>query len=189
MATLAELAVSLGVVATASATAIPQVQAGLDDARAAGAARYLSSRLADARMDAIQRTRHVAIRFGDADSQYTFGVYEDGNGNGVLSVDISRGIDRLIRGPERISDQFRNVQFATLPNLPPIEPGDAPPGPDPIRFGASHSVSFNALGAATSGTIYLLGRGPSQYAVRVFGTTGKIRAYRFDGRSAKWLPL
>ncbi len=189
MATLGDLAVSIGLVATATATAFPRLQAGLDDARAAGAARYLSSRLAEVRIAAIQRTTHIAMRFGDADSQYEFGVYEDRNGNGVLSADIERGADRLIRGPERLSDQFRNVRFGTRPGLPPIEPGDAPPGPDPIRLGAGNSVSFNPLGATTSGTIYLLGPGESQYAVRVFGSTGRIRAYRFDSRAAKWMPL
>ena len=189
MATLGELAVTLGLIATATATAFPQVQAGLDDARVAGAARYLSSRLAETRMAAIQRSRHVAVRFASADAQYAFTTYEDGNGNGVLSADIQRGIDRRVRGPERLSDNFRNVAFGVEPGLPPIEPGEAAPGADPIRLGAGNSVSFNALGGATSGTLYLAGRNHTHYAVRVFGATGKIRIYRFNSRSSTWTPL
>lgn len=189
MATLGELAVTVGLIATATATTIPEMQAGLDEFRVAGAARYLSSRLAETRMDAIQRSRHVALRFAAADAQYAFTVYEDGNGNGVLGADIQRGVDRAIRRTERLSDNFRNVQFGTRPALPPIEPGDAAPGADPIRLGPGNSVSFNPLGGATSGTIYLAGRGAAQYAVRVFGATGKIRVYRFNWRSSKWIPL
>ncbi|HET9832688.1 MAG TPA: GspH/FimT family pseudopilin [Vicinamibacterales bacterium] len=189
MATLGELAVTVALITTATATAFPQVQAGLDDARVAGAARYLSSRLAETRMAAIQRSRHVAMRFANADAQYAFATYEDGNGNGVLGADIQRGIDRRIREPERLSDHFRNVAFGTDPKLTPIEQGDVAPGADPIRLGTGNSVSFNALGGATSGTLYLAGRNHTHYAVRVFGATGKIRVYRFNWRTATWTPL
>jgi hypothetical protein len=189
MATLGELVVTTGVVATAMATAVPALHAGLDDARVAGAARYLSSKCAESRMEAIKRSRRVAIRFADASAQYAFTVYEDGNGNGVLTSDIRRGVDRQIRAPERLSDSFRNVEFGALPGLPPIEPGDSPPGIDPIRFGAARSISFNPLGQATSGTLYLTGRNHTQYAVRVFGATGKIRVYRYNWRASTWAPL
>lgn len=189
MATLGELAVTIGLVVTATATTLPAIDAGVDDARVAGAARYLSSRLVEARMDAVQRSHHVAMRFADAAAQYAFAIYEDGNGNGVRRQDIERGIDRAIRGPERLSDNFRNVEFGTHPLLPPIEAGDAPPGADPIRLGTGNSVSFNPLGMATSGTVYLTGRSHAQYAVRVFGITGKIRVYRYDWRAGKWTAL
>jgi hypothetical protein len=189
MATLGELVVTMGVSAAAMATTVPAVHAGLDEARVAGAARYLSSRLAESRMEAIKRSRRVAVRFADASAQFAFTVYEDGNGNGVLMSDIRRGVDRPLRGPERLSDNFRNVEFAVLTSLPPIEPGDSPPGTDPIRLGAGNSVSFNALGQATSGTIYLAGRNHTQYAVRIFGASGKIRVYRFNWRASTWAPL
>jgi len=189
MATLGELAVVLGLVATVTATALPELQAGLDDARVAGAARYLSSRLAESRMDAIQRSREVALRFSLANGKYRYTVYVDGNGNGVLTRDIQRGIDRLLRGPEALSDNFRNVEFGTQPGLPPIDSGGAAPAGDPIKLGAGNSVSFSPLGTATSGTIYLTGPSRAQYAVRVFGVTGKIRVYRYDKGSGKWMPM
>ena len=189
MTTLGEIVVVLGLFATATATALPELQAGLDDARVAGAARYLSSRLAESRMDAIQRSREVAVRFTLTAGQYAYTVYVDGNGNGVLSRDIQRGIDRPLLGPERLSDNFRNVEFGAQPGLPAIEPGGVAPGTDPIRLGTGNSVSFNTLGGATSGTIYLTGRSRAQYAVRIVGVTGKIRTYRYDRRAAKWIPL
>ena len=187
--TMGELVVVLGLVATATATTLPELQAGLDDARVAGAARYLSSRLAEARMDAIQQSRAVAVRFALVNGQYSYTVYVDGNGNGVISRDIQRGVDRPILGPERLSDSFRNVEFGTQPGLPPIDSGSSAPGSDPIRLGTGNSVSFNSMGSATSGTIYLTGHSRVQYAVRVFGVTGKIRVYRYNRQTAKWLPL
>ncbi len=189
MATLGELAVTLGLIGTAAATTFPELRAGLDDARVAGAARYMSSRLAETRMDAVQRSRHVAMRFGDANAQYAFAIYEDGNGNGVLAADIQRGADPAIREPERLSDRFPGVAFGTQPGLPPIEPGEIAPGADPIRFGAGRSVSFNPIGGSTSGTVYLTGRNRTQYAIRVFGVTGRIRVYRYDWHTAKWVPV
>jgi hypothetical protein len=163
--------------------------AGLDDARVAGAARYMSSRLADARMDAIVRAKEVAVRFTAANGGYTYSVYLDGNDNGVLTRDIQRGVDRVLRGPEALADNFRDVVFGTQPGLPPIDAGDTAPGNDPIRLGAGNSVSFSTLGSATPGTIYITGPSRAQFAVRVFGATGKIRAYRFNRRTGKWLPM
>ena len=186
---MGELAVVMGLLATATATAIPELLAGLDEARVAGAARYMSSRLAESRLDAIQQSRHVAFRVAQTNTGYTFTVYADGNSNGVLTRDIQSGVDRPTLGPGRLSDNFRNVEFGTLPGLPAIESGDIAPGSDPIKLGAGNSVSFSALGAATSGTLYLTGRSRTQYAIRVFGVTGKIRVYRFSWRTAKWTAL
>ena len=186
---LAELAVTLGVVATVAASAVPAVEAGLDEARTAGAARYLSARLADTRMEAIQRSTEVAMRFDSTGHGYTYAVYADGNHNGVLARDVQDDIDRRIRGEESLSNHFRNVEFGMLPGLPAIDAGGTPPGNDPIRCGASNSLSFGPLGTSSSGTVYLLGRSRSQYAVRVFGGSAKIRVYRFDWRSNRWSPL
>jgi type II secretory pathway pseudopilin PulG len=189
MATLGELAVVLGVLGTVTASAIPRLLTGLDDARAAGAARYMSSRLAQARMEAVARSREVAIRFTRFNGVYSFTVYEDGNDNGVLTRDVQRGIDRAIVGSETLPDNFRNVDFGVQPGLPAIEPGGAPPAGDPITLGAGNSVSFSRLGSATPGTIYLAGVSGAQYALRIVGVTGKIRLYRFNRSTWKWVPI
>jgi hypothetical protein len=186
---LTELAVTVGVVATVAAIAVPAVDAGLDEARTAGAARYLSARLVDARMEAIQRSTEVAMRFTSTGRGYIFAVYADSNHNGVLARDVQDSIDRPIRGEERLSDNFRNVEFGTLPGLPAIDAGGTPPGNDPVRCGTGNSLSFGPLGTSSSGTVYVLGRSRSQYAIRVFGGSAKIRVYRFDWRSGRWNPL
>jgi len=186
---LTELAVTVSVVATVAAIAVPAVEAGLDEARTSGAARYLAARLADTRMEAIQRSTEVAMRFASSSHGYTYAVYADGNHNGVLARDVQDNIDRRIRAEESLGSNFRNVEFGTLPGLPAIDAGGPPPGNDPIRCGTSNSLSFGPIGTSSSGTVYLLGRSRSQYAVRVFGGSAKIRVYRFDWRSARWSPL
>jgi Tfp pilus assembly protein FimT len=89
---IAELAVTVGVVATVAAIAVPAVEAGLDEARTAGAARYLSARLADARMEAIQRSTEVAMRFNITGRGYTYAVY--GRQSDGCWRATSRGLDR-----------------------------------------------------------------------------------------------
>jgi hypothetical protein len=140
-------------------------------------------------MEAIQRSTEVAMRFTVDSRGYTYAVYADGNHNGVLARDVQDDVDRPIRSEERLSNHFRNVEFGTLPGLPAIDQGSAPPGNDPIRCGTSNSLSFGPLGTSSSGTVYLLGRSRSQYAIRVFGGSAKIRVYRFDWRSNRWSPL
>ena len=186
---LIELAVTVGFVAAVAAIAVPAVEAGLDEARTASAARYLSARFADTRLEAIQRSTEVAMRFSRAGSGYTYAVYADSNHNGVLARDVQDHVDRQIRAEESLSHHFRNVDFGTLPGLPAIDAGGAPPGNDPVRCGSSNSLSFGPLGTSSSGTVYVLGRSRSQYAVRVFGGSAKIRVYRFDWRSHRWSPL
>ena len=143
----------------------------------------------DGHMEAIQRSTEVAMRFASISRGYTYAVYADGNHNGVLARDVQDVVDLPIRGEERLSNHFRNVEFGTLPGLPAIDAGGTAPGTDPIRCGTSNSLSFGPLGTSSSGTVYLLGRSRSQYAVRVFGGSGKIRVYRFDWRSNRWSPL
>jgi hypothetical protein len=174
---------------TVSAVAIPQLLTGLDESRTAGAAHYLSTRFQRARMEAVVRSAAVAVLFAQDSAGYSYATYVDGNGNGVLARDIQRGVDRRIGAVERLSEQFTGVDFGAIPGLPPIDPGTAPPGADPIRFGAGNSASFAAAGTSSSGTVYIRGRGGSQYAVRLFGDTGKTRRLKFDRGARQWKPL
>ena len=58
-----ELAVAVGLIATATATALPRMLAGFDESRVAGAARYLSARFYDTRIEAVTRSEPWAERF------------------------------------------------------------------------------------------------------------------------------
>lgn len=131
----------------------------------------------------------MAVVFTQEADGYSYAVYVDGNGNGVLTRDIQRGVDRKIGAVERLREQFPGVDFGALPGLPPIDPGGAAPGSDPVRLGAGNLASFGPAGSSTSGTLYVRGRGGAQYAVRVFGDTGRTRRLKFDRSTRQWKPL
>jgi hypothetical protein len=90
---------------------------------------------------------------------------------------------------ESLRAQFTGVDFGAVPGLPPVDPSGTAPGTDPIRLGASSLASFTAFGTSSSGTVYIRGRGDSQYAVRIFGDTGKTRMLKFDRHAGRWKQL
>ena len=186
---LIELAAAIGISAAIAAAAVPQVLVTVDDSRALGAARYVAARLYDTRMEALTRSTHVAMRFAFNGSAYEYTVYQDGNGNGVLARDIRSGADTAIRTVERLPDRFGGVDFGALPGLPPVDPSSASPGSDPIRLGSSDMVSFTAAGACTTGTLYIRGKGTAQYAVVIYGDTGRIRVMKYEAPGGRWRPL
>lgn len=186
---LLELMFALGLSATISAAAAPQLLSSVDDVRAAGAVRFLSARLQQVRMEAIARSADVALQFSQAAGGYTYAVYIDGNGDGVRTTDIQRGVDLQIMAADRLSDHFAGVDFGVLPALPPVDRGGSPPGADPIKLGSSNILTFTPLGTATPGSLYVRGRRDLQYVIRIFGETGKTRTLKFDVQRKLWTPL
>ena len=173
---------------TLSGIAVPQALAALDDFRAFGATHYISGRMYRARMEAVMRTTSVAIQFSRTAAGYSYAVFQDGNGNGVLTSEIKSGVDRRLGAAESLRDNFKGIDFGAVPGLPAIDPGGTPPGNDPIRLGTSSILTFTARGSSSTGTVYIRG-GDAQYAVRVFGDTGKSRMLKFNHRTGRWRPL
>jgi hypothetical protein len=106
----------------------------------------------------------------------------------VLSRDISDGVDRQVGPVESLNDQFPGVNFGARPGLPSVDPGSVPPGSDPIRFGSSDMAVFTASGTATPGSVYIRGRRDTQYVIRVFGDTGKVRILKYHPIPRSWVP-
>lgn len=184
-----ELLFVVALTATLCGVAVPSVVSLADSLRATGAARYLSARLQRARMEAIARSTAVAVRFSEVPGGYAFAVYVDGNGNGVLSADIDRGIDWRLGSVQRLPDNFTGVEIGTLPGLPPVDPGGVPPGVDPIRLGVSNAATFTAIGTSSTGSVYIRGRSRRQLVVRIYGDTGKTRVLEFHEATRQWKPL
>lgn len=182
---LVELMFVAGVMALLSAVAVPVFTRGLDHYRTRGAARYLAGRLQRARAEAVARGANVALCFSRAGARITFGVFVDGNRNGVLTADIAAGIDRPIAATADLAD-FTGVQFGLVTGV--VAPDGTPLAGDPIRFGLPRMASFTPVGTASAGSVYLRGRDGAQYAVRVYGDTGKTTVWRFEPRGG-WVPL
>jgi len=184
---LVEVIVVLAVIGTVLLAGVPAVTAGLDGAKARGAAFYVSSRFALARTLAVQRHANVALRFEPEGRGIRVRTILDTNGNGVRSAEISAGVDVPILPDERLDHLFGGVRYgfvegATLIDGTPVSPDD-----DPVRFGRSDMLVFTPAGTATPGTVYLRGRDRSQFAVVVLGATGRTRITRFDLPRLAWV--
>ena len=186
---LLELLFVLSAMATLGGVAVPPLLTALDEYRTAGAARYVSARIQRTRMEAVNRSASVALQFVESGTGHSYGMYVDGNGDGVRTGDIASAVDLRIGAVERLQDNFPGVAFGVLPGLPPVEPGSPAPGFDPIKLGAGNLLSYSATGTSSSGSVYIRGRGQSQYVIRILGDTGRTRMLRFDPRGRQWKPL
>jgi type II secretory pathway pseudopilin PulG len=184
-----EITFVAGVVATAAAAATPRLLTAVDDFNTLGAARYISSTLQQARMEAVLRHNDVGVRFTASQSTYTYAAYADGNANGIRSRDISSGVDREVRRPERLMERFPSVDFGTLPGLPAVDSSSSVPGSDPIKLGSADMATFSNAGTSSSGSLYIRGRRNIQYVIRLYGETGRTRILRFDPGSRQWRGL
>ena len=184
---LLESIVAVGLLAVTAAIALPSILGGLDDARAMAAARYLAGLARLARVQAATRSTHVGLRFEREGAAYRYAVYVDGNGNGLRSRDVRRGIDEPITPVERIGDRFPGVALGVAEGVTRISDGRAMMGgADPVRLGSADTLTFSPIGTATSGTIFLRSRKGRQYAVRVLGATGRTRVLEFRHESGSW---
>jgi type II secretory pathway pseudopilin PulG len=185
---LVEVLFALTLLATLGGLAVPQLLATIDHVRAAGAVRYLTTRLHQVRTEAVVRSKDVALQVTQTSEGYSFAAYLDGNGDGIRTHDIQNGTDPRITRPERLPDHFSGVDFGVLPELPSPDGSSAAPGSNPIKLGSSNILTFTPLGTSSSGSLYVRSKGNSQYVIRILGETGKTRVLRFDSRCRQWTP-
>jgi hypothetical protein len=162
--------------AVVAGVSIPQVTVGMDRARAGAAARYLAARMTMARTEAVSRAAAVALRFREDSRGMVVASFVDGNGNGVRTSDIDAAVDLPLEPPVRLEDRFPGVTIGT-----PAGSVDAP-----VLLGGTELLSFMPGGTASSGTVHVLGRDGSRFAVRVLGVTGRVRVLRLDP-SGSWV--
>jgi hypothetical protein len=180
---LIEVLFGTALAATLVGIAVPATSGALDSIRTAGAARYIASRIATARINAVATSASAAVRFEPDGEDYAFTSYADGNGNGVRSADIRTGVDRATSRAERLRDHYAGVRFGLRPGIPDLD--GARGNADGVRIGASRILSLASNGSATSGTLYVQGR-RTQFAVRVLGATGRVRVFEYDEGAGSW---
>ena len=183
---MVELLFTIAITGTVTAIAVPQAVRALDGYRTGAAAHYLAELLGNVRSEAVRRSAFVGVRFDASTPDYRITTIVDGNGNGLRNADITKGIDRAVTAAETLAQHFDGVSFGILEGVPDADGHPVATG-DGVRVGASRIVSMNPDGTSSSGTLYVHGRGRSQYAVRVFGATGRIRTLRYDFSQLKWM--
>jgi type II secretory pathway pseudopilin PulG len=183
-----ELLVALAMLVAATAVAAPgamRLRAALSVRSAAAQA---SVAFLQARAYAIARGRSVGIKFRKNGDRHEWALYVDGNGNGIRTVDIQRGVDR----PLGIAFPWdrNDVMPGILKGSRVPDPGD--PGraldhlDDPIRFNSSDICSFSPLGESTPGSVYLWDGHDRMAVVRVFGRTAKVRTLYYRRGDRVW---
>jgi prepilin-type N-terminal cleavage/methylation domain-containing protein len=183
---LLELLFAMSVAGTLTVIALPQAMGAIDEYRARSAARYLVQQLALARAQAIERAIYIGLKFEPTAADYSFTFVADGNGNGIRTSELQRGIDQALAPADELSVHFAGVSFGLLPGFPDAD-GHPGTGTDGVRIGTSHLLSMNPNGSSSSGTLYLRGRDRQQYAVRVLGATGRIRVMRYEESANRWI--
>lgn len=189
--TLAELLLALALTAVIAAATAPAMLNSFHRLRVEMAARETARILQAARSYAVRHNARVGVKFypGTDGGETTWTLYLDGDGDGVRTRDLERGIDPPVPAPgsgERRPARFAGGVTFGFPGGPlPRDPSGRrlTRRSDPIRFNRSDIASFGPLGTATPGTLYL-SDGLRLAAVRVTGTTGRVRvlAYRRDSR-------
>ena len=167
----------VAIAAVLAGAAVPMVLGSLDRSRGLIAAKYLGSRFALARTMAVTRRVSVGLRFVETPRGISFQVYQDGNRNGILSVDIDRQIDRPIEPATQLFDLFPGVHIGLIAEMAAM---------DAVQLGRTNILSFSPRGTATSGTIHVRGRDGTQWAVRVLGATGRTRVLKYVPRTGEW---
>lgn len=130
-----------------------------------------------ARTEAVARSATVGLRFHTDASGIRVASFVDGNRNGVLAIDIASGTDWPLSVPTSLEEMFPGVIIGA-----PANSTDAP-----VALGGTEILSFAPGGTSTSGTIHILGRDGSRFAVRLLGATGRVRILRFDPMSGEWV--
>ena len=188
---LYELLIVLAVLTITATISIPRLMDWTRGLRVELAANELVGVLRRSRSYAVRHGTKVGVKFWPAaGKRVAFGLYRDGDGDGVRSRDIDSGVDPPVGLVQQLAHMGAHVRFGFPPGPAPRDPGD--PGrrmdrlDDPIRFNRSDIASFNHLGGSTPGSLYLTDGRSYLSVVRLFGRTGKVRVLRYDSISETW---
>lgn len=143
---------------------------------------FFFSKMKSIRYEAITKHKSVGIVFYKVDKGWYYIVVRDGNGNGILTKDISDGIDVITEGP----NTCKQAGFAEVGVLNEYIP-EIPPGEDyidkehPVQFGKSGIFACSSVGTCTSGTIYFMSSAVERMqAVRVYAPTSRISLWEYS---------
>jgi type II secretory pathway pseudopilin PulG len=184
-----ELLLTLAILGALAAAAAPGMASLESSVSIRSAAAEVGAAILRARATAVSRNANVGLKYRRNGDRYEWTIYADGNGNGVRTADITRGIDRPLAS---FGWSRNDVHPGILTGARVPDPGD--PGSyldrvdDPIRFNASDICSFSAVGESTPGSIYLWDGRDRMAVVRVYGRSGKLRTLYYRRGERTWKP-
>ncbi len=189
--TLIELLVVLSLIVLLGALSANPLDRAIGALRLRQAASELVGALRLAQSFAIRHSSNVAVLFSaEQGGGVAFSLFRDGNGNGVRNADIRAGVDPRVTPPRRLGGLGFGLRFGFPPGLSPTDPGDPSHRldrlDDPIRFNDSDLASFDPLGGATPGSLYLTDGRRGLAAIRVLGRSGRVRVLTYEASTGAW---
>jgi prepilin-type N-terminal cleavage/methylation domain-containing protein len=188
--TLLELLVVLAIGALLLTVALPAAAYVRNAGRAAAGARYLATEFQAERWRSVSLRKSGGFFFERTAGGWSWHRVEDGNGNGLRTNEVRKGVDPVLSGPHRLEDRIQGVgpgfpPGGPFPKIPP-ETGPIADTSDPVQFGPSDLVSFSPIGSSSSGTLYLTDGRDALYGIVLYGPSVRIRVWRYDARSGRW---
>jgi len=184
---LIEILIVVAIVGLTAGIATPHAQSLRRRAAVRATVVEIRAMFRAARMRAITRNAYTGVKFTQGSRDWEFAIYDDGNRNGIHSNEIALGIDRKVTASRAVS-QSPELARVELRASVAVDPDGAKikPGASPVQFGSGSICSFSPIGQSTSGTIYITDSGGQAWAVRVFGSTARVRLLRYDDVRKKW---
>lgn len=189
--TLIEVLMVVAVLAMLALLTWPHLVSATGTFRVELAAQEAAMVLQRARIQAIRRSRKVAVRFTENDGgRVHWTLHADGDGDGVLARDVARGVDPALGPTVALRRVGGGVRLGFPPGIAPRDPGDPRRRlrrlDDPIRFNRSNAASFGPLGGSTPGSLYFTDGRRALSVVRLYGRTGKIKVLTYDPDEERW---
>ena len=119
--TLIELLITIAIIGLVMSIAVPQWQALRRRAAVRMAASEIRSIFRAARSRAITRGANAGVKFTKGAYDWQYSLYDDGDGDGIHTDDIAKGIDRRVTGPRYV---IRGVELASIsiPSTVKVDP-------------------------------------------------------------------
>ena len=154
------------------------------------AAREIGALLQRARFRAVREGSNVGVKLFLSGSRVSYGLYRDGDGDGLGTRDIADGVDPPLEPIRELGHFGSHVRFGFPPGEAPRDPGNPRRRltrlDDPVRLNRSDMASFSPLGTSTPGSLYLTDGLNHLAVVRLFGRTGKVKVMLYDADTETW---
>jgi len=185
-----EALVVVALVGIALSISVPALSALRENGRTAAGARLLAMELNRMRWEGVAGRRGTGLFFERGPEGWGWRVVEDGNGNGLRTAEIRRGVDPTLSGPHLLQDRVEDVRLGFPPGGPfpriPPRTGNIADTDDPVQFGRSDIVAFGPLGRSSSGTLYVTDGRRGLFGIVLFGPAARVRVWRYDSVGGKW---
>jgi hypothetical protein len=182
--------VVLALMSSLLALSMPSLMSMTRRLRVEMAAHELMGLMRRARFRAVREGLNVGLKLFLSGSRVSYGLYRDGDGDGVRSRDIADGIDPPLEPIRELGHLGAHVRFGFPAGAAPRDPGDPRRRltrlDDPVRFNRSDIASFSPLGTSTPGSLYLTDGQTHLAVVRLFGRTGKVKVMLYDAETETW---